>query len=146
MADAGTAASQLDMASVEKGLAVLVEAYDNGLADLRFALPAVQIRALLIIERAGNMNLRQLAAELGASASAASRLCDRMEAADLLTRERAAASRREIDLVVTEVGRRLADWIRHQRCGVLDGVLQSMSPDGRRALARGLAELASGVQ
>jgi len=92
------------------------------------------------------MNLRQLAAELGASASAASRLCDRMEAADLLTRERAAASRREIDLVVTEVGRRLADWIRHQRCSVLDGVLQSMSPDGRRALARGLAELASGVQ
>ena len=36
----------------------------------------------------------------------------RMQAAGLLTRDRAAASRREILLVPTESGRRLADWVR----------------------------------
>ncbi len=59
-----------------------------------------QLRALLTIERAGRLNLNKLAAALGASASAASRLCDRMEAAGLLSRDRA-VSRREIVLVPT---------------------------------------------
>jgi len=64
-----------------------------------------------------------------------------MQAAGLLTRDRAAASRREIVLLPTESGRRLANWVRIQRRTALSQVLGSMSPGSREALAHGLTEL-----
>ena len=129
------------MGGVETGLALLIEASERAVEDL--AVPPAQIRALLIIDRAGSLNLSRLAESLGASASAASRLCDRIQAAGLLTRDRAAASRREIVLFPTESGRRLADWVRGRRRAALGDMLQAMSPDGREALAQGLRELAA---
>src|SRR5579864_4092793 len=129
----------------DAGLAMLIEASERAVEDLGSAVPPAQIRALLIIDRAGSLNLSRLAEALGASASAASRLCDRIQAAGLLTRDRAPASRREIVLFPTESGRRLAEWVRARRRAALDNVLQAMSPDGRDALAQGLRELAAGT-
>ena len=94
----------VDVASAESGLAVLLEASERAVEELGSAIPPAQMRALLIIGGAGGLNLSRLAEKLGASASATSRLCDRMQAAGLLTRDRAAASRREIVLVPTESG------------------------------------------
>jgi DNA-binding MarR family transcriptional regulator len=141
MARAGVG-SQLDMGSAETGLAVLIEACERAVEELG-SLPPAQMRALLTIDQAGSLNLSRLAGALGASASAASRLCDRMQAAGLLTRDRAAASRREIVLIPTESGRQLAEWVRSRRRAALRDVLQTMSPDGREALAQGLRELAA---
>jgi DNA-binding MarR family transcriptional regulator len=135
---------QWDISRAEIGLAVLVEASERAVEELGSAVPPLQLRALLVIDRAGALNLSRLASALGASASATSRLCDRMEAADLLTRDRAAGSRREIVLLLTESGGRLAEWVRLRRRAVLDDLLQAMSPAGREALARGLSELAAG--
>jgi DNA-binding MarR family transcriptional regulator len=129
--------------SAETGLALLLEACERAVEELGSGVPPAQMRALLIIDQAGGMNLSQLAAALAATASAASRLCDRMEAAGLLTRHRAGASRREIVLLPTESGRRLAEWVRTRRRAALGVVLQSLSEDGREALARGLGELAA---
>jgi DNA-binding MarR family transcriptional regulator len=134
---------EVDVSSAEAGLTVLLEACERSLEELGAAVPPAQMRALLIIGRAGSLNLSRLALALGASASAASRLVDRMQAAGLLTRDRAAASRREIVLVPTESGRRLADWVRGRRRAALGELLQAMTPDGREALARGLRELAA---
>jgi DNA-binding MarR family transcriptional regulator len=133
---------EVDVSSAEAGLAVLLEACERSLEELGAAVPPAQMRALLIIGGKGSLNLSRLAEALGASASAASRLVDRMQAAGLLTRDRAAASRREIVLVPTESGRRLAEWVRGRRRAALGEVLQRMTPDGREALARGLQELA----
>ena len=135
---------EVDVSSAEAGLAVLLEACERSLEEVGAAVPPAQMRALLIVESAGSLNLSRLATALGASASAASRLVDRMQLADLLTRDRAAASRREIVLVPTESGRRLAEWVRGRRRAALGEVLQAMTPDGRAALARGLRELAAG--
>jgi len=135
---------EVDVSSAEAGLAVLLEACERSLEELGAAVPPAQMRALLIIGGAGSLNLSRLAEALGASASAASRLVDRMQAAGLLTRDRAAASRREIVLVPTESGLRLAEWVRGRRRAALSQVLQAMTPDGRAALARGLRELAAG--
>jgi DNA-binding MarR family transcriptional regulator len=66
-----------------------------------------------------------------------------MEVAGLLTRDRAVGSRREIVLLLTESGRRLAAWVRDQRRAALAEVLQAMTPEGRNALIRGLGELAA---
>jgi DNA-binding MarR family transcriptional regulator len=133
---------EVDVGSAEAGLTVLLEACERAVEELGSAVPPAQMRALLIIGGSGGLNLSRLAGALGASASAASRLCDRMVAAGLLTRDRASASRREIVLVPTESGRRLAEWVRGRRRAALGEVLAAMSPDGREALAHGLAELA----
>jgi DNA-binding MarR family transcriptional regulator len=131
-------------ASAEAGLAVLLEACERAVEELGSSVPPAQLRALLVIDHAGSMNLSRLAGALGASASAASRLCDRMQAADLLRRDRAAASRREIVLVPTESGRRLARWVAGQRRVALAEVLRSLSDDSQEALVAALGELAAG--
>ena len=136
---------EVDVSSAEAGLAVLLEACERSLEEMGGSVPPAQMRALLIIESAGSLNLSRLAGALGASASAASRLVDRMQLAELLTRDRAAASRREIVLGPTASGRRLAEWVRGRRQAALGELLQAMTPDGRAALARGLRELAVGT-
>jgi DNA-binding MarR family transcriptional regulator len=139
----GPSQGQLDGDPAERGLTALVEAAERAVEKIGSAVPPAQLRALLIIDRAGNLNLNRLAALVGASASATSRLCDRMEVAGLLTRDRAVGSRREIVLLLTESGRRLATWVRDQRRTALAELLRAMSPAGREALVRGLGELAA---
>jgi DNA-binding MarR family transcriptional regulator len=135
---------QLDVGSAEMGLSLLIEACERAVEDHGESVPPAQIRALLTIDQAGSLNLSRLAEALGASASAASRLCDRMQAHGLLTRGRAPASRREIVLLPTESGRMLAEWVRSRRRAALRDVMQTMSADGRAALVQGLRELAAG--
>jgi DNA-binding MarR family transcriptional regulator len=135
---------QLDVGSAETGLAVLIEACERAVAVEEPDVPPAQIRALLAIDRAGSLNLSRLADALGTSASAASRLCDRMQAFGLLTRDRAAISRREIVLRPTEAGRQLAEWVRSRRRAALRDVMATMSPAGREALVQSLRELAAG--
>ena len=118
-------------------------AAERAVEKISSSVPPAQLRALLIIDRLGSLNLNKLAAQVGASASATSRLCDRMEVAGLLTRDRAVGSRREIVLLLTESGHRLAEWVREQRRAALSELLQAMSPEGREALVRGLGELAA---
>jgi DNA-binding MarR family transcriptional regulator len=134
---------ELDVGSAESGLSVLLEACERAVEEIGAVVPPVQLRALLVIDRAGSLNLSGLAGLLGASPSAASRLCDRMQAAGLVSRDRAVVSRREIVVVPTESGRRLAEWVRGGREAALAGLLGGMSETGRVALTQGLAELAA---
>ena len=132
---------QVEAVAAEHGLAVLLEACDQAVEQIGSAVPPAQLRALLIINEAGSVNLNTLAKALDSTASATSRLADRMQLAGLLTRDRAAASRREIVLLPTESGRQLADVVRAQRRSALIQLLASMSPRARDALVAGLAEL-----
>jgi hypothetical protein len=75
---------QLDMGLVETALAMLRRACDKAIDELGGTVPRVQLRALLVIDDAGGgLDLHRLAAELTASVSATSRVCDRMQAAGL---------------------------------------------------------------
>ncbi len=129
-----------DLQRAEAGLAVLLEAWQRAIEELGAMLPPAQVRALLVIGAAEDLNVTGLARVLGTSPSAASRLCDRLAAAGLLVRV-PAASRREILLRLTGSGQRLAAWIRDQREAALVRVLEAISPDGRADLVRGLSEL-----
>src|ERR1035437_10021279 len=91
-----------EVGSVEGGLNVLLEACERAVEGIGSSVPSVQLRALLIIDGAGALSLNQLARGLGASASASSRLCDRLAAGGLLSRGRAEGSGREIVLVLAE--------------------------------------------
>jgi DNA-binding MarR family transcriptional regulator len=137
-----TAPASLERA--EAGLSVLLEAWQRAIEELGAMLPPAQVRALLIVDTGDSLNVTGLARMLGASPSATSRLCDRLVGAGLLARVPAAASRREILLQLTESGQRLAAWIRDQRRTALVRVLETISPDGRADLARGLSEVALG--
>ena len=128
---------RLALAPAESGLSVLLEACERAVEEVGVAVPPVQLRALLVIDRAGSLNLSRLAGLLGASASAASRLCDRMQAAGLVSRDRAVVSRREIVVVPTESGRRLAEWVRGRRGAALEGLLRGMSAAGASRRWRG---------
>lgn len=130
-----------DLDRAEAGLSALLEAWQRAIEELGAMVPPAQVRALLIIGAADELNVTGLSRLLGASPSATSRLCDRLAAAGLLARVPAAASRREILLQLTESGQRLAAWIRGQRRAALLRVLEDLSPEGRSALARGLSEL-----
>ena len=134
----------LDVPAAEAGLTALLETCEDALEELACSVPASQVRALLAIDRAETLNVSRLARALGASESATTSLCDRMAAADLLARQKA-ARHGEMVLLATDSGRRLAHWVRDRRRAVLRRALQSMTPDGRAALVRGLAEVATGL-
>ena len=137
----GPGVAPADLQRAEAGLSVLLEVWQRAIEELGAMLPPAQVRALLAIEAGTGLNLTGLARMLGASPSATSRLCDRLVAAGLVSRAPAAASRREILLQLTESGQRLAAWIRDQRRAALIRVLETLSPDGRADLARGVSEL-----
>jgi len=133
-------------AAVEAASSALVIAL--GRAEERI-LPRVsvsQLRALLIIGRQAPTNLNQLAEELGAIPSSASRLCDRLEAAGLLRRVPDPRDRREVQLMLTPSARRLLDQIRERRQAALAHVLERMSPAARSDLLRSLQSFAEAAE
>jgi len=121
-----------DVTSMEAALTRVWARWERAVEQLGGAVPATQLRALLIIDDSGPLLPGQLAMALGTSVSGASRLSDRMTAAGLLGS----------GLAITETGQRLASWIRERRRAVLIHELKSMSADGHQALACGLSELA----
>ena len=135
---------QLDMGPVETAVAILRKTCENAVDELGGAVPGVQLRALLVFDDAGgSLELRRLAAELAASVSATSGVCDRMHEAGLLTVGDAASSRVGPRCTLTGSGRRLAGWIKDRQRAALSDLVNSMDPQARDALVYGLGELAA---
>src|SRR3954469_11958332 len=102
-----------------------------------------QLQALLVLHERGPMNLTGLADELGAIPSSATRLCDRLVAADLITRETGSVDRREVFLQLTSSGRRVVRQVRDLRREGLREALDSLTSRERRELLNGLHALSS---
>ena len=136
--------SPLDMVPVEAAVAILRKTCEKAVDELGGAVPAVQLRTLLVFDAAGgSLDLRRLAAELTASMSATSGVCDRMQEAGLLTVEDATSSRAGPRCTLTGSGRRLARWIRDRQRAALSQLVNSMDPQARDALVYGLGKLAT---
>lgn len=103
-------------------------------------IPPSQLRVLAALDRSGPMNLTALARELGAIPSSASRLCDRLEAAGLLTREISSGSRREVTLGVSTEGRRRLEGFAAVRRDDFAAVLEQMTPMARASLVDALRQ------
>lgn len=127
-----------DIADLEQAAADLHEIWNHALDELGTALPPVQLRALLTIDRFGALSLGSLAAELRSSTSATSRLCDRLRQAGMITRTTALADRRGVELRLSEAGTRLVRWAREQRRNTLARIVNAMPPGDRQALMQGL--------
>jgi DNA-binding MarR family transcriptional regulator len=138
--DLARAASLADAAGQALVLATSVANDNSGVS-------AAQLRVLGVVDQAGSVNLTQLAVALHTAPSSASRLCDRLEAADLLRRTADERDRREVWLVLTPTARRLLDDLGRQRQETIAAVLRRMSQDDCAALLQGLSAFAraSGV-
>jgi DNA-binding MarR family transcriptional regulator len=130
-------------AAVDDAAQALLSAWDAAREEATPRLSWPQLSALLVVERSEGINLRGLAGELKMLLSSASRLCDRLVASGMVERVPGRVDRREIALYLTSSSRQLLDELRHTRRQMLTAVLEKMSPGGRAALIRGLAEFAS---
>ncbi|MEU6095199.1 MarR family transcriptional regulator [Streptomyces sp. NPDC047079] len=101
-------------------------------------LSSHQLKALTAVRQRAEPNLTALAETLGIALPAASRLCDRLEAAGLLERVTHPRNRRELQLRVTAHGRRTLADIAERRSANLADVLAAMTPARRAALEHGL--------
>jgi DNA-binding MarR family transcriptional regulator len=127
-------------AAVEAAASALVIALGRAEEKVLPRVSVSQLRALLIISRHAPTNLNQLAEELGAIPSSASRLCDRLVAAGLVTRRTGSADRREVELRVSPEGQRLLDQLREFRRAEVARVLAGMDAASRHALLAGLSD------
>ncbi|MFJ4778083.1 MarR family winged helix-turn-helix transcriptional regulator [Streptomyces sp. NPDC088762] len=100
---------------------------------------ASQWRALIVIGARDGVNLRDLGEALGSTPPSVSRLCDRLEAAGLVHRSRATASRREVEVRLSRSGRDVLTSVREARAKQLEAVLTQMLPAQQRALMEGMA-------
>ena len=133
------AAAQRAAAEVEAAAEALVGIWAHVAESLDVRISPTQLRALTAVGRYGELNLSQLAEALGALPSSASRLCDRLEAGGLLTRDTGRASRRAVSLRLTPDGEALLEQAREGRREQIAHVLGAMTPSGRAELAEGLA-------
>lgn len=106
-------------------------------------ITASQLQALLTIHRHGSLNLTTLADALAVLPSSATRLCERMLAADLVTKTPATQDRREVVIRLTSHGESLVAEIERVRRGFLADALATMPEAGRQSLLSGLAALAA---
>lgn len=109
-------------------------------------LSALQLEALLIVRRSPGINLTGLAERISATPPAASRLCDRLEAAGLLDRRRTSANRRAIELRLTSHGLRMLDTLSERRIDAIGRVLGEVPADQGEALLAGLRAFAEAVE
>ena len=109
--------TSLDLALVEAEFSRLWARWERAVEELGGAVPASQLRAVLLIDDTGAVSPGRLALGLGLSASSASSLSDRMETAGLLSYGAgvAADGQSGITLALTAAGQALAAWIRDRR-------------------------------
>src|ERR1700744_2022578 len=132
---ADPAAAQRAAAEVEAAAEALVGIWAHVAESLDVRGSPPQLRALTAVGRYGELNLSQLAEALGALPAAASRRCDRREAAGLLTRDTGRASRRAVSLRLTPDGEALLEQARKSRQGQNDQGPRVMSASRAGGLA-----------
>lgn len=104
-------------------------------------LSPVQLRALTALRMSPGANLAQLAESLGVTVSTASRLVDRLIAADWVRRRTAEHTRREVSLTLTDGGRTVLERFDDHRIVHLRERLASLAPGRRAAVVEAFGEL-----
>ncbi|WP_084956380.1 MarR family winged helix-turn-helix transcriptional regulator [Thermoactinospora rubra] len=127
--------------ALERAAELLTDIWCRTYDDLRPIVSASQLRALEIAARRPGLTLSELAAAMGTLPSSASRLCDRLEAAGLLTRD-ADPRRRTVALHLSPQGTAFLKELGVRRRAELGRLLDRLSPTALHALTRALNQLA----
>jgi DNA-binding MarR family transcriptional regulator len=84
-----------------------------------------------------------VARELGVHPSNATRTCERLVVAGLLSRKEDPADRRFLQLDVTETGQNLVDSVIEHRRNAIANVIENIPVDARESVASAMAAFAS---
>ena len=102
--------------------------------EVTVSLP--QYRALVVLASRGPQRPVDLAQALSVDPSTATRMCDRLEGKELITRRRDDGDRRTVVLDLSVKGRRLVDRVTHRRRQEIGQILTAVDPKERANLVR----------
>src|SRR3954447_23791846 len=105
-----------------------------------------QLRVLTLATSVGSLSNSQVATALGVHISNASRICERLVQAGLLSRRDSPNDRRQVELRITERGSALIRAVTRHREAVFSQVLDQLPPDQRSAVAQALASFAAAAE
>src|SRR5258708_29547248 len=131
---AATKASTRDAEAALLESRALVAVAARSLAAIEAPVTLAQCRALVLLGSRGELNVGALADVLAIHQSTATRLCDRLEHKDLITRNTSPQSRREIILTITPAGLELLRIVTDRRRAEINGILGRLSRDKRHEL------------
>ena len=137
----GPSADQID--AVLRASRALVGIAAASIAEVDDSVTVPQLRALVMVDTKGPLNLAAVAAGLDVNPSNASRICDRLIRAGLLDRQESPDDRRNITLSLTDAGRRLVNKVIKHRRTAITRVLRDMDPDDRELLTTVLDRFAT---
>jgi DNA-binding MarR family transcriptional regulator len=129
--------------AIDRALAPLLMLAARASAEAVQRVSSSQLQALLCLHEQGPLKLTKLAEALEVIPSSATRLCDRLVAADLITRKTGTVDRREVVLQLTTSGKKLIRQIQDRRQAEIRQALTGMSDRERRGLLAGLEALAA---
>ncbi len=109
-------------------------------------LPRHQLRALLIVTRAGPIAVGRLAEMTESSLASTSSLADRLVRAGYLQRQADPADRRRVLLVTTPMGIETAGRLESRFHERFERVVGAMSDEGRSSLEAGLNDMMSAAE
>lgn len=114
---------------------VLAGVVAESVAKVESVVTPPQLRVLVLAGTRRTLNLTDVAAALDVHPSNATRTCDRLVDAGLLSRTQATGDRRQLRLVLTSSGQRLVQSVmRHRRIAV-EQILVRMPATARRRMA-----------
>jgi DNA-binding MarR family transcriptional regulator len=127
--------------AVDAAQAVLRAISEHALEDLGGGITTTQLRLLDQLQRLGESRLVDLAEALSIAPSTATRLCDTLAERQLIVRHRRGRDRRELQIQLTEAGKRLLDTVRTRSVREWSKALASISEEDRRHATRILADI-----
>ena len=112
----------------------------HSLATVQPMLTTPQLRVLVMLGSRGPLNLSAVASGLGINPSNASRTCEQLVAAALVTRRTNPEDRRAIELRLSAEGAGLVQRLMAERRKVFGQIARRMDPEDRGHLATGLRQ------
>lgn len=136
----GPTDGQIDAVMLATRVLVGVTARAMAATEDQVTLP--QLRVLVMVASRRSLNLRAVAEGLSVHASNATRICDRLVVAGLLSRRDDPADRRHLILELTPAGQRLVDRVNQLRRVAVGDVLGRMPQRSRDVLTAILLDFA----
>jgi DNA-binding MarR family transcriptional regulator len=121
---------------------VLVGISARSLAEVEETVTVTQFRTLVVLDSHNEINITNLAEELGVNASTALRMVDRLLLAQLVTRRENPTDRREVLLGLTTEGERLVHQVTERRRAEIARIVRAMPTERRGELIAAVSAFA----
>ena len=121
---------------------LLVAVSARSIASVDESITIAQFRVLVVLDVHGPLKLAALAEYLAVNPSTATRMVDRLVAADLVSRAANPASRRELVVTLTEGGSAVVRQVTQRRRAEITRIVGRMPVTTRRGLVRALSAFA----